>query len=55
MKVEQFTSPAAAFRWASNCIKSHFVLLGDNGKFWVANFATAQKLEKQGYTVLTEK
>lgn len=54
MKIEQFTNASAAFRWAENCIKSHFVLLGDNGKFWVANFATAQKLEKQGYEVVNQ-
>ena len=27
------------------------VMLGDNGKFWVACFADAQKLQKAGYEI----
>lgn len=47
--VDQLSNRDAAFRWANNCKKLHVVMLGDNGKFWVACFADAQKLSKMGY------
>ena len=50
-KVDQFSTRGAAFRWANNCTKHHVVLLGDNGKFWVASFSDAQKLNKMGYEI----
>ena len=49
--VDQFSSIEAATRWANNCIKLHIVVMGDNGKFWVACFADAQRLVKMGYEV----
>lgn len=38
-----------ALRYAERCIKAHCVILGDNGKFWIACFADAQRLVKAGY------
>lgn len=49
--IDQFSSLEAAIRWANNCIKLHVVMLGDNGKYWVACFADAQKLNKNGYEI----
>jgi hypothetical protein len=49
--VDQFSNFEAAERWANNCKKIHMVILGDNGKYWVASFADAQKLEKLGYEI----
>ena len=49
--IDQFSSLEAANRWANNCVKLHIVMLGDNGKYWVACFADAQKLSKIGYEI----
>lgn len=49
--IDQFSNVDAAFRWANNCIKLHIVMLGDNGKYWVACFVDAQKLSKMGYEI----
>jgi hypothetical protein len=49
--IDEFSNSAAAFRWANKCVKLHIVLLGDNGKYWVACFADAQKLSKMGYEI----
>lgn len=49
--IDMFSSLEAAKRWANNCIKLHIVMLGDNGKYWVACFADAQKLLKMGYEI----
>jgi hypothetical protein len=49
--IDQFSNLEAANRWANNCIKSHIVMLGDDGKYWVACFADAQKLHKMGYGI----
>jgi hypothetical protein len=49
--IDQFSCPAAAQRYANRCEKLHIVMLGDNGKFWVACFADAQKLQKAGYEI----
>ncbi|MBN8573927.1 MAG: hypothetical protein J0M05_08440 [Candidatus Kapabacteria bacterium] len=49
--IDQFSDRDAAFRWANNCIKLHIVMLGDNGNYWVACFADAQKLSKLGYEI----
>jgi hypothetical protein len=46
--IDQFSTLDGANRWANNCIKLHIVMLGDNGKYWVACFADAQKLSKNG-------
>lgn len=49
--IDQLSNRDAAFRWAENCTKLHVVILGDNGKFWVACFSDAQKLVKIGYEI----
>ena len=49
--IDQFSTLEGAKRWANNCIKLHIVMLGDNGKYWVACFADAQKLHKMGYEI----
>jgi len=49
--IEQFLTLEGAKRWANNCIKLHVVMLGDNGKYWVACFADAKKLYKMGYEI----
>lgn len=49
--IDQFSNLEGAKRWANNCIKPHIVLLGDNGKYWVACFTDAQKLSKKGYEI----
>ena len=47
--ISELSTLESANRWANKCIKLHIVVLGDNGKFWVACFADAQKLCKMGY------
>ncbi len=49
--IDQFSTLECATRWANNCIKLHIVMLGDNGKYWVACFSDAQKLSKMGYEI----
>jgi hypothetical protein len=49
--IDQFSTLESAKRCANNCIKLHIVMLGDNGNFWVACFADAQKLSKVGYEI----
>ncbi len=49
--IDQFSTLEGATRWANNCIKLHIVMLGDNGKYWVACFSDAQKLSKMGYEI----
>ncbi len=43
------SSRAAAFEWAEGCEKLHFVILGDDCKFWVVCPADASKLINAGY------
>jgi len=45
---DQFSTLAAAKRWADRCEKPHQVILGDNGKYWVVCPADAAKLQKAG-------
>lgn len=47
-----FTNLAAAKRYAERCTKLHFVVMGDNNKFWVVCFLDAQRLEKDGYEIV---
>jgi len=49
--IDQFSTLEGANRWANNCMKLHIVMLGDNGKYWVACFADAQKLSEMGYEI----
>lgn len=39
----------AAFEWANGVKKLHFVILGDDCKFWVVCPADASRLIKAGY------
>lgn len=39
----------AAIRYANNCIKSHFVMIGDDSKYWVVCGSDANRLSKIGY------
>ncbi|UCG19265.1 MAG: hypothetical protein JSU84_03390 [Thiotrichales bacterium] len=48
--VSRLTSFAAAQRWANHQIKPSFILLGDDGKYWVtANLRDGQILQRAGY------
>lgn len=47
--VSVFYNREAAFRYAERCKKPHTVILGDKNQFWVATYADAQKLVRQGY------
>lgn len=49
--IDQFSTLEGANRWANRCKKLHIVMLGDNGKYWVACFVDAQKLSKMGYEI----
>jgi len=49
--IDQFSTRAAAFRYAEKCVKLHVVMLGDDSKFWVVSFGDAQKLHKSGYEI----
>ena len=42
-------SAALAFSFADGCDKPMFVVMGDDGMFWVVSGADAQRLEKAGY------
>lgn len=47
--VDILSTKESAFRYASNCIKLHVVILGENCKYWVVCFSDAQKLVKAGF------
>lgn len=51
--IYQFSTLEGANRCVNNSIKLHIVMLGDNGKYWVACFGDAQKLSKMGYEIVT--
>lgn len=38
-----------AFAAAAHAVKTHWVMLGDDGKFWVTTPANCARLEKMGY------
>lgn len=48
-QVMKFNTLATANQFAAGCIKPHFVLLGDDGLFWVTSGRWASKLAKEGY------
>jgi hypothetical protein len=33
----------------NHCVKAHFIMLGDDGRFWVVTPADASRLERAGY------
>lgn len=45
----QFNSLELARSYANRCHKLHLIILGDNGKFWVARPKTTERLNKLGY------
>lgn len=48
--VTRMSSYDGAQRWANNQIKPGFILLGDDGKYWVtATLRDAQILTRAGY------
>jgi hypothetical protein len=48
----RMSSYAAAARWNEKQIKPGYILLGDDGKYWVtANLRDGQILAKAGYEV----
>jgi hypothetical protein len=51
MKYEpiKFIDRNNAFSFAARCLKSMWVMLGDDDRFWVVCPADASRLEKQGY------
>ncbi len=51
-KVTEMSTLSAAKSFSSKCVKAHAVLHGDNGKFWVACYSDAQRLQKAGYEVV---
>lgn len=51
-QVSKFNSLANAKSFAANCKKAQMIIMGDDGKFWVAAMGFAAKLEKLGYEVI---
>ena len=50
--VTRMSNYAAAARWADKQIKPGYILLGDDGKYWVtANLRDGQILEGAGYEI----
>lgn len=47
--VAQFTSRALAFAYANRAAKTLWVMLGDNGRYWVTTPANCARLERMGY------
>lgn len=45
------SSLSAAHANAARCLKTHVVILGDNGKYWVVSLSDAQRLQKHGYEI----
>ncbi len=49
VNVAGFKSRDLAFSFAYRCTKRMGVMLGDNGRFWVATMADCARLEADGY------
>ena len=48
-QVTKFSNLAKAKSFANRCTKLHLIVLGDDGKFWVAPPRVAEQLVKSGY------
>ena len=48
-QVYKFTSLSTAKSFADHCVKRSDIVLGDDGKFWVARWQVALKLVEAGY------
>jgi hypothetical protein len=56
MNLQQLIKDTAQFKqldlaksYANNCHKIQMIILGDNGKYWVARPKTTERLNKLGY------
>lgn len=47
--IYKFDSLALAKTFVDRCLKMHLIVLGDDGKFWVAVPRITERLVKQGY------
>ena len=45
----RFTGLARARGFASHAVKSQWVMLGDDGTYWVTTPASCSRLERMGY------
>ncbi len=45
----KFTRRDLAFSFARHAVKAMWVMLGDDGRFWVTTPANCARLEKMGY------
>jgi hypothetical protein len=48
-QVTKFSSIINAKSFANRCNKAHLIVLGDDGKFWVATPKITEQLVKSGY------
>lgn len=48
-QIYKFNSLKLAKSFAGNCKKMHLIVLGDDGKFWVATPRITEALVKSGY------
>ena len=49
MKRYEFTNRSCAFSFVDHAIKPLWVILGDNGRFWVVRPSDAARLLRVGY------
>jgi len=49
--VREFNTYKSAYWFASRTLKPHYVLMGDNGMYWVASSGFTARLEKLGYEI----
>ena len=48
-RASRFISRKLAFQCAAHAVKTLWVILGDDGRFWVVRPVDAMRLEKMGY------
>ncbi|MBZ0284466.1 MAG: hypothetical protein K8L97_27245 [Anaerolineae bacterium] len=48
-KLSKFNDRNLAFSFAQRCTKPHWVILGDDNKYWVAPAGLANQLNQLGY------
>ena len=51
--LHRFTTLDLAMGFVNRAVKPHFVLLGDDDRYWVAVGRLARDLEKAGYEIVT--
>lgn len=52
MKVYRFRSEAAARSFRDRAADTMLIMLGDDGRYWVAMPATAARLERAGHEII---